>query len=224
VAKVIDVPQGEAEWRALRLGLPTASRFDKVITNKTLKYSGQASKLIAQLIAERILEYSLEDWDGNNWSHRGTTMEAEARAYYSLQRDVDIEEIGFVTTDDGRAGASPDGKIVGVDAGIELKVFEASHHMRCLLGYEDPVKATQLQGQLWVCEWEYIDQLAYSPAFPPVILRTYRNEKFQKAMGECVKRFLGEMDEAQERLNAMGKQGRVETVAHVPLPDPEALE
>jgi len=207
--KIIDVAQGTPEWKALRLGRPTASRFDRIITNKTMKYSGQARGLIAQLLAEKVLGYSLEDFSGNAWSHRGTSLESEARAYYSLQRDVEIEEIGFVLTDDGRVGASPDGKIVGVNSGIELKAFEAGHHMRCLLGYEDPVKATQIQGQLFVTEWDYIDQLAYSPSFPPVILRTHRDEPFITALDVCLKRFLSEMDEAQAALDYMGQKGRL---------------
>ncbi len=206
--KIIDVAQGTPEWKELRLGRPTASRFDKIITNKTMKYSGQAKGLIAQLLAERTLGYSLEDFS-NQWTARGTSMEAEARAYYSLQRDVEIEEIGFVMTDDERVGASPDGKIVGVNAGIELKAFEAAHHMRCLLAYEDPVKATQIQGQLYVTEWDYIDQLAYSPSFPPVILRTHRDDKFITALGACLKQFLEEMDAGQALLDKMGKRGRL---------------
>lgn len=206
--KIIDVEQGTQEWKDLRLGRPTASRFDKIITNKTMKYSGQAKALIAQLLAERILKYSLEDFS-NAWTVRGTEMEKEARAYYCLQRDVEIEEIGFVLTDDERVGASPDGKIKDVDAGIELKAFEAGHHMRCLLGYEDPVTTTQIQGQLYVTEWDYIDQLAYSPSFPPVILRTHRDEKFITALGVCLKRFLEEMDAGQERLDKMGQRGRL---------------
>ena len=36
--KIVDVEQGSHEWLIARLGKPTASRFDKIITPGTRKY------------------------------------------------------------------------------------------------------------------------------------------------------------------------------------------
>jgi hypothetical protein len=77
-----------------------------------------------------------------------------------------------------------------------------------LLG-EDPVTRTQAQGQIWVCEWEWVDQLAYQPKFPPVLIRTERDDKFIKALSGAMDRFLDELDRGQKQLDAMGKVGRV---------------
>jgi len=220
--KIIDVKQGSSAWVALRFGRVTASRFDQIIQPKKLKPSASISKLVALLLAEKELGYSLEDFDGNAWTERGQMLEADARNDYAFQKNVEIEEIGFVVTDDERAGASPDGKIKGVDAGIEIKCFEAAHHMRCLLGYDEPVKQTQLQGQLWVCEWDYVDQWAWNPKLPPVDIRTYRNEPFLKALAECVGIFAEEYDRQAENLKTMGLRGRVETLERVPLPETTA--
>ena len=213
--KIIDVKQGSSEWVALRFGRVTASRFSQVITEKTMKPSASIKKLVSFLLAEKEFGYSLEDFEGNQWTERGKQLEAEARTDYAFQKDVEIEDIGFVMTDDERAGASPDGKIVGVPAGIEIKCFEAAHHMRCLLGYEDPVKQTQLQGQLWVCEWDYVDQWGWNPKLPPVDIRTYRNEPFIAALETCVGIFAEEYDRQAENLTAMGVCGRVETLERV---------
>ena len=49
------VDQGTIEWHQLRLGKPTSSQFDKIITPKTLKASAEADKYMNRLIAERLL-------------------------------------------------------------------------------------------------------------------------------------------------------------------------
>ncbi|HSH45084.1 MAG TPA: hypothetical protein VK966_04470 [Longimicrobiales bacterium] len=33
----LDVEQGSGEWEAARLGIPTASQYDRILTAKTLK-------------------------------------------------------------------------------------------------------------------------------------------------------------------------------------------
>ena len=214
--KIVDVAQGSSAWVALRFGRVTASRFGQVIQPKKLKPSKSIRKLVSLLLAEERLGYSLEEFDGNAWTERGKRLEEEARTDYAFQKDVKIEQVGFVLTDDGRAGCSPDGKFAGMDAGIEIKCYEAAHHMRCLLGYEDPVDPTQLQGQLWVCEWDYVVQWAWNPKLAPVEIRTYRNEPFIKALSECVDIFAEEYDTQKLRLDAMGKAGRIGTVEAVP--------
>lgn len=216
--KILDVKQGSSAWIAARFGRVTGSRFSMVIQPKKLKPSKSISTLVAFLLAELRLGYSLDVFEGNQWTERGKRLEAEARTDYAFQKDVEVEEIGFVVTDDGRAGVSPDGKIVGVDAGIEIKCYEAAHHMRCLLGYEDPVEPTQLQGQLWVCEWDYVDQWAWNPDLPPVDIRTYRNEPFIKALAECIGVFAEEFDRQRERLDALGITGRVGVREAVAIP------
>jgi hypothetical protein len=208
---VHDVTQGSPEWLKVRLGMPTTSRFDKIITAKTLKYSRSAEGYRNELLAERVLGQPLGEWDGNDWTTRGTTLEAEAVRYYSFQTDRDVEAVGFVTDDDGRYGCSPDRLIVGEPGGLEIKCYGAKHHVACLLG-EDPVTRTQAQGQIWVCEWEWVDQLAYQPKFPPVLIRTERDDKFIKALSDAMDRFLDELVDGQRILDALGKQGRTDSL------------
>jgi hypothetical protein len=54
--RLLDVEQGSVEWQMARLGIPTASNFDKIITPKTMKPSASAEKYAWALIAEQILE------------------------------------------------------------------------------------------------------------------------------------------------------------------------
>ncbi len=206
--KIIDVAQGTDEWLACRLGMPTASCFDKIIQPRKLKYSASASGYRDQLLAERMLGQPLEEFDGTMWTNRGTSMEAEAIAYFQLIKDVEVRRVGFCTTDDGRVGCSPDG-LVGENGGLEIKCRGAKAHMGTLMG-ADPATATQVQGSLLVTERDYWDMLSYNPAFPPTLIRVYRDEPFIAALSGCLVRFLEELDEGQRKLDTLGKVGRVE--------------
>lgn len=212
--RIIEVEQGSTEWRTTRLGRPTASRFEQIIMPKTLKYSSAADGLIAELLAEKVLGYSLEDFDGNQWTHRGTEMEAEAVRWYAFQRDVTVTRVGFVETEDGRVGCSPDG-LVGDVGGLEIKCRGAKAHMRALL-QNDAKEMTkvrcQIQGSLWVTGREWWDLLAYNPAFPPVLLRYTPDPDFQEAFGTHMARFLADFDKAEALYHALGPQGRTDSL------------
>ena len=65
-------------------------------------------------------------------------LETEARQYYELLRDVELDEVGFCLRDDRRYGGSPDalvrdagGELVG---GLEVKCPSAAEHIGYLLG------------------------------------------------------------------------------------------
>jgi hypothetical protein len=51
---------------------------------------------------------------------RGARMEEEAVAAFEFDRGIDTEVVGFVTTDDGLAGCSPD-RFAGSDEVVEIK-------------------------------------------------------------------------------------------------------
>lgn len=195
-------------WQDSRAGKATASQFHRILTPKTLKYSGQAPVYASEILAERLLGQPLEDSLKSGLAHRGTFMEKEALSAYAFLREVSPERVGFCVMDNEEVGASPDA-LVGDDGGVEIKCFGMAHHVRCLIG-EDPAQATQVQGGIWVCEREWWDQFAYMPGHPPVLLRTYRDEKFIKALSEAMDRFLEELHRGQAILDAMGEEGRVD--------------
>jgi hypothetical protein len=100
--KIVNVQQGTDAWLIARLGVPTASCFDKLVTPKGLKASASATGYLAQLAAEWFLGTPLDE-ASSGYMDRGTGMEAEARRYYELAQDVTVEQVGFVLTDDGMA-------------------------------------------------------------------------------------------------------------------------
>ena len=176
---IVDVEQRSFEWLEARQGIPTASQLPRLLTEKTRKYSVVgARKYRNEKLAEWFLDASL---DGGNtlWMDRGTMLETEARQYYELLRDVELDEVGFCLRDDRRFGASPDalvrdagGEIVG---GLEVKCPSAAEHIAYLLG-EHPTKHwAQCQALMYVCSVEWWDLLIYSPSMPRKVERIYRD-------------------------------------------------
>ncbi len=49
---VVDCVQGSDEWKRARLGVPTASRFDDILTPKTFKIAAGRVDYMHELIAE----------------------------------------------------------------------------------------------------------------------------------------------------------------------------
>jgi hypothetical protein len=198
--KILRVEQGSIEWMQARLGRPTASRFDDVMTAKKLLPA--KTKYHSELVAEYILNQPIE-WGSTNFTKRGTNEEGDARRYYSLREEVDVEQVGCILSDDGKIIGSPDG-LVGINGGLEIKIFGAIKHMACVLGREpDPIG--QPQGLIRIAEREWWDILYYNGELPKRIVRVYRDEKWQTAFGPIMDDFLENLEADKARM----KQYRV---------------
>lgn len=196
--KLIDVQQGTTEWALARLGIPTASQFARILTPKTLKLSGQADAYAHQLIAEQLIGEPMDDAT-SGFMLRGTLLEQRAVSYYELQTECDTVPIGFVLRDDGRTGCSPD-RFVGKNGLLEIKVPNAANHVGYLLDKDGIGYRAQIQGQLWICEREWIDTLSFNPLLPPALVRQERDEEFITALAETVGQFCNYVDELKLKL------------------------
>lgn len=198
----LPVKQGTTEWMLARLGIPTASQFHRIITPKTLKPSSQAEQYRRELLAEWALGQPM-DQAASQWMERGTELEPEARRFYALKEDVDVAEVGFCMTDDRRVGASPDGIIHSAKRGLEIKCRSAPNHVGILLG-DDIASATQVQGSMWVTDFEEWDVLAYNPVLPPRIVRVECDPAMMEALDEHIPAFLAKLEAAKRDLVAAG--------------------
>lgn len=199
-----DVAQGTTEWADLRLGIPTASQFHRIITPKTLKVSGQAADYAYELLAELVMGEPMDNAT-SGFMNRGTIQEHKAVQFYELQLDVETESVGFVLRDDRRVGCSPD-RFVGPNGLLEVKCPAADTHIKYLLA-DDGIGADyrcQMQGQLWLCEREWLDSLSYNPLMPPALVRVTRDEDFIKALSFAVERFLEQLEGMKETLSKRG--------------------
>lgn len=203
--KILTMDQGTPEWLAARLGIATASRFKDILTEKTRKYSKASVGYRNELLAEWITGYPT-DWGSTDFAERGKELEPEARSFYELQTDAEVRTVGFVIRDDGMVGGSPDG-LIGTDGGLEIKCYGAKHHVGVMLG-DDIATIGQVQGNLWICEREWWDVLAYNPAMPHRLERVYRDEAYIRDLAAAVDVFITDMLEAREKILAMGVEIR----------------
>lgn len=193
--------QGGDDWLHLRLGIPTSSCFDEILTPKELTLSKSSDKYLHRLLAEWMYGAPIEAPKPSGWMERGTELEPEAVRYYEMDRDVETATVGLVTTDDGMIGASPD-RLVGEDGVLEQKCPSLEFHVGYML---DPLSLVakyrlQVQGQLWVCQRKWADIQSYCPGFPSVIVRVSAEDKAQTSIGTHVAKFVETMLKCRERL------------------------
>lgn len=193
--KILDVKQGSDEWLNARLGIVTASELDALISPLWKPRTGEGVKTyLAKKIAERWRGQPLNTYHGGSME-QGSMREDEARAWYALDANVDVREVGFITTDDGKMGCSPDGLME--DGGIEIKCPEPHTHVGYLLDGELPSEyRAQVYGSLLVTglpRWRF---LSYCRGFPPLLLTIEANAEIQAGILAAVTAFQTKLDEA----------------------------
>jgi len=199
-----DVDQYSEAWDNLRIGVPTSSAFEKIIT-PTGKKSSQADTYLYHLVAERAIQRRISTYTSPQMEH-GHEMEAEAVNYYELLRDVSSAKIGFVTNDKKTLGCSPD-RLIGDDGLLEIKCPNPNTHMMYLLegGLEEKYKP-QLQGQLYITGRQWVDIISYHPEFPEdlkvAVIRVLPDLDYQNLLHEYLHDFLSKMTNAFIKLGS----------------------
>ena len=195
----VDVLQGSPEWFAARCGIPSASKFDKIVTSVG-KPSKEAKKYMYQLAAERVTGRTEESYT-NAIMERGKETEAEARNLYEMLHDVKIAQVGVCYPDDRKlCAASPDG-LIGGDGLIEIKCPLAYASVGYILDGTLPTDyVQQVQGQLYVTGRKWLDFLSYYPGLKPMIVRVQRDEEFIRALTVELEVFCRQLDETVARI------------------------
>lgn len=206
--RVIRCEQASAEWYEARRGKITASRMHRILTPKTLKLSAQAEGLLCELIGEL---KSLVPPEGiENATTRamrwGVETEAEARRFYSMERDVDVEQVGLCVSDCGRYTCSPDG-LVGEDGGVEIKCPTAAVHVAYLLQGDVPADyLAQTHGSLIVTGRKWWDWISYHIGLPPLLIRIVPDDYTAK-LAAALEEFHARYMVALARIEALGRKG-----------------
>jgi hypothetical protein len=199
------IEQGSDEWLAIRKGRPTASRFAEIMTN-----SGAISKSAGGYIRELIAECFCPDfqtWAGNIYTDRGQELEPEAREAFAAQTGLTLEQVGFVISEDGVCGCSPDSLVVKDGhyvAGVEIKNPTPKAHVGYVLdGILPLLYAQQVHGSMAITgldEWHF---WSYFPGMKPlhvVVKRDDYTAKISTALSEFVSLYKREMDAAIPKL------------------------
>ena len=188
----LDCEQGSEEWLAARLGIPTATGFENIVT-ATGKKSASYIKYMAELIEESILGGG--DTFKSGFMERGNQLEPQARAAYEFLTGNDVIQVGSVyLNEDREIMVSPDGLIPSLKKGLEIKCPKMSTHIRYLLEGGVPAEyVIQVQANLWVTGYETWDFVSYCPEYQKQTLYLFtaaRDEKLMKAFDEHIPQFV----------------------------------
>ncbi len=210
---VHNVLQGSDEWMKLRCGIPTASEMDALLTPEFKLRTGEGVQTyLAKKLAEKWLGRPLPSFSGFGDLEQGTILEEEAIPYYECENNCTIQRVGFITTDDGKAGCSPDGLIQyecgpGKQAiaagGIEIKSPAIHTHVGYLLRWTLPKDyAAQVHGSMYVTGAPWWKFMSYNRHCPPLILTVERDEEIQKKIAEALASFNASFDAAYAKLTS----------------------
>lgn len=215
-----DIEQGSPEWFAARLGIPTSSEFDKILTPAKLDRSTQATGYRYRLLAEFITGKPHKGYT-NDTIERGKVVESEARTYFECLTDKTLSQVGFIYGDESRLfGCSPDGveesngEIVG---GCEIKCPEQQTQVAYLLNGGLPREyVLQVQGNMLVTGLRQWDFLSYHPDMRPLLITVKRDEKIICALRNALEDFIATMLREREQLtNGYGLKAALEASLEV---------
>lgn len=168
--KIHTMPQGTPEWHAARAGVITASNFT-LARERTAKgaRTAKANDYAFRLALESISGGPLEEPQFVPWqARRGQLLEPVAASLYELKTGNKVNSVGFVTSDCGRFGASPDG-FIGDDSGVEFKAFLNAEKIKGIVLSGDIKDCMdQVQGGMWLTGRKTWDFGLLCPALAPI--------------------------------------------------------
>ena len=133
--------------------------------------------------------------------------------------NLEIRNVGFIETDDGICGCSPDA--IGDDFGVEIKSPMPTNHVRYLLSGEVPEDyIVQVHFSLFVTGLSHWYFMSYRRLMPPLILRVERDEKIIGLIAEAVALFRAKFETGWSKI--IKQNGGIEPAK--PMTVDEAME
>ena len=202
--------QGSDEWRAARLGKPSASRIsDMLAEGKGSAMATTREDYLYELACERLTGIPYEQFHrAPSWIEDGTENEALARGTYEVRTFQIVTE--HPGKDDGPIPgfwSSPDGLILP-GGGLEVKCPKTKKHFKTMMtGKVDSGYIYQMTGNLINFEADWWDFVSFDPALPDNLC--YWCKRFTRAelpvdiVTQGIKQFMAELDELTEKLRKM---------------------
>ncbi len=211
--KIHNCEQMTLEWIRLHFGIPTAACLDQLLTPEFELRKGEMPKtLVYKKVAEVIQNRPMIDLDKSSFMmEQGMILESEARPWFELEYEKKIRQVGFITTDDGRVGCSPDGLIEGEECGIEIKCPAAHTHVKYLVNGVLPKEyVAQVYGSMFVTGFKRWMFVSYRRGFPALVLEIPWTKTAEIAMANAVESFHSEFDRAMHRISNITKLREME--------------
>jgi hypothetical protein len=191
VIEIFDCKQGTPEWRACRMGIPTASAFHGVLA----KGAGKTRKKYMLELAGEILTGKPAENFSNVHTERGHLLEDEARALH-VQPFSQVHKVGFIRrklASGHYVGCSPD-SLIDTDGMMEIKTKLPHLQIETLAGGRCPPEHyAQCQGALWVTGRQWLDFVSYWPELPLFVHRVYPEPEYFATLETEVNAFCDEL-------------------------------
>lgn len=198
-----NIEQNTDEWLALRVEKFTASTAAELLMDKDCK--GYIN-LIAKITEERFTGQACESkgFQGNEYTDRGHLFEPIALIDYTTKFFYDVQPMGFIESDNGLYGCSPDG-LIDENGMIQVKcpIFATQRkYLGIVSKNKDSFPNTilykidsgyykQMQFELFVSEREYNIFYSYHPNLKEIMLKIVRDEgkikQIETAINEATK-------------------------------------
>ena len=196
--------QRSPEWRKARLGIPTASNFDRIVT-KSGTPSDQRQGYMARLICERIFKRPMEEPVDNKWIRHGIAYEDEAAREFENRAGLSVKTCGFITSVNNEWGASPDRLVVGNNAAVEIKCPAPWTHVDYVLHGPGKNYKPQVQGQMLVGGYEAVYFFSYFPGMPSAFVPVLRDETFITTLRTALQSFCESLDKGEKEIRKLYK-------------------
>lgn len=217
------VDQRSPSWGRLRAGIPTASEFASFLKDDfTLRDSAGLQTYMNRKIAERKLGRPILTFSGSGDTEQGNLKESDAYPWFALEYGVPLRNDVFCTTDDGKAGCSPDGLWVDgyqgsaklnevvrmtnpIYGGVEIKCPATHTHIGYLRAGVLPKEyRAQVHGSIYVTGaqfWYFVSYHQDTKFGDPLVVKVERDEALITQLADSLAKFNDMLDREYERLS-----------------------
>lgn len=202
--------QGSDAWWEARRGKVSSSRIAAVLSrgrNGGLPVTRYAC--MDDIIAERVLGVTVNSGFESEATRWGTACEAEARTFYELKFNVDVEQVGFIDHPTiPMSGGSVDG-LIGDGGFCEFKCPTTKTHLETLRKGVVPTKYLHQINWLAAClpERKYCDFASYDPRLEDqgerlFVKRVVIDRAEVARLEDAVRQFMIDMQPIEARVRA----------------------
>ena len=212
--RIVTIKQNTDAWLSARAGVVTASEVKALVTCGTIKNPGWSARkgegvttYYHRKLAERWVG-PLASFNGSA-AEQGQLLEPEAAALLEIKLDEDRnKEAGFIVSDCGRMGCSPD-LWFDVHGGAEIKSLQPPHHVEVLMnGVPDDEYQIQIQYSMWLTGRKSWIFWAYSRVLPDLYREIPRDDAAMKVFDETIPAFCDRLDAGFQKLLEMNNGQR----------------
>lgn len=203
--------QGSPEWLAARKGCITGSRFKDAREKLAKGGPSKAQLQYAMDTARERVGGTVPPKFANAAMRTGTEQEPHARMHYEAITGNLVQEVGFITTDDGLFGLSSDG-LIGDDGVLEVKTMVSSDTLFTAVADGDlSAYIDQCNGYLWLLGRQWVDLVLWAPDLEAIglamtIHRITRDEAAIESLEADLLAFAGRVDGYEEALRSAAKR------------------